>query len=346
MDIEKTNMMLQVLDWSYEKALNGLPGTSSAIDLAKEYSKGDRTLTEKVNTLIHWQMSNTATTGFVTGLGGLITLPIALPADIGSAVYIQMRMIAAIAYMGGYDLKDDKVKTLIYICLVGESAKDILKDVGIQIGVNIGQNLIKSLPTKILTRINQLVGFRLVTKFGTKGAINLVKIVPVFGGIIGGSINAITTYSIGNIAVKTFISIEKGDVRSTNDVETNEVKTDISSVEKLMFYTYLNLIKIDGVKRKEEIEVFETLIGNSLLDDNIKSELIQKLKSNELEIIDYTQLSNNTKQTFIMLKNLLLIANCDGEFHATEKSFIIDVAKELEYSEQDIEALFPELIKQ
>jgi uncharacterized protein (DUF697 family) len=346
MDIEKTNMMLQVLDWSYEKALNGLPGTSSAIDLAKEYSKGDRTLTEKVNTLIHWQMSNTATTGFVTGLGGLITLPISLPADIGSAVYIQMRMIAAIAYMGGYDLKDDKVKTLIYICLVGESAKDILKDVGIQIGVNIGQNLIKSLPTKILTKINQRVGFRLVTKFGTKGAINLVKIVPVFGGIIGGSINAITTYSIGNIAVKTFISIEEVNATPTDQVENIDAITDITSIEKLMFYTYLNLIKIDGVKRVEEFEIFETLIGKSLLDDNTRRELMQKLKSNELDIIDYSQLKENSKQAFIMLKNLILIANSDGEFHLTERSFIANIAKELDYSEQDIEALFPELSKQ
>ncbi|CUJ06037.1 Uncharacterised protein [Achromobacter xylosoxidans] len=43
-------------------------------------------------------------------------------------------MIAAIAHLGGYDVKNDKVKTLVYACLVANSAKDILKDVGVAVG--------------------------------------------------------------------------------------------------------------------------------------------------------------------------------------------------------------------
>lgn len=29
--------MMQLLDWSYEKALNGLPGTPDAFELANDY---------------------------------------------------------------------------------------------------------------------------------------------------------------------------------------------------------------------------------------------------------------------------------------------------------------------
>ena len=47
--------------------------------------------------------------------------------------------------------------------------------------------------------------FRLVTKFGEKGAINLGKAVPLVGGIIGGSFDSITTNTIGNVARDTFI---------------------------------------------------------------------------------------------------------------------------------------------
>ncbi len=38
--------------------------------------------------------------------------------------------------------------------------------------------MIKSAPGKILTKINQLIGFRFITKFGSKGIINLGKAVP------------------------------------------------------------------------------------------------------------------------------------------------------------------------
>jgi hypothetical protein len=39
----------------------------------------------------------------------------------------------------------------------------------------------------VITKINQKVGFRLLTKFGSKGVINLGKMVPLTGGIIGGT---------------------------------------------------------------------------------------------------------------------------------------------------------------
>ena len=49
------------------------------------------------------------TSGLVTGLGGLITLPVAIPANISSVMYVQMRTIACIAKMGGYDVTSDQV---------------------------------------------------------------------------------------------------------------------------------------------------------------------------------------------------------------------------------------------
>lgn len=59
---------------------------------------------------------------------------------------------------------------------------------------------------KQVVAINQKVGFRLLTKFGQKGAINLGKAVPLVGGIIGGAFDTVTTDIIGKIAKKTFIN--------------------------------------------------------------------------------------------------------------------------------------------
>ena len=118
---------MQVLDWAYDKACNGVVGLDSAQELAAPYLNGDGELVDKVNALIRWQNTKAGTSGFITGLGGIITLPVAIPANISSVIFIQVRMIAAIAHMGGYDLKDDRVKTLVYTCLTGNAAKDIVK---------------------------------------------------------------------------------------------------------------------------------------------------------------------------------------------------------------------------
>ncbi len=197
--------IMQALDWAYTKAVDGVPGLDSATDMADDYMKGTEPLIDKVNSLIRWQNTKAGTSGFLTGLGGLITMPVTIPANIASVMYVQIRMIAAIAKMGGYDLKDDRVKSLVYACLAGDAVKDILKDVGIVVGKKLAINAIKNISGKTITRINQMVGFRLLTKFGEKGAINLVKIVPVLGGVIGGTVDAVTTNIIGNIARDTFI---------------------------------------------------------------------------------------------------------------------------------------------
>lgn len=56
--------------------------------------------------------------------------------------------------------------------------------------------------------MNQKVGFRLVTKFGTKGAVNLVKLVPVAGGVIGGAIDIGSTQVIAKNAYNLFVKKE------------------------------------------------------------------------------------------------------------------------------------------
>jgi hypothetical protein len=117
-------------------------------------------------------------------------------------------MIAAIAHMGGYDLRDEKVKTLVYMCLVGNFAKDILQETGIRLGTKFTALAIERISEKSLLLINQRVGFRLLATSGTKGMINLGKAVPLVGGIIGGSIDVAATNTIGNMARNTFLPKE------------------------------------------------------------------------------------------------------------------------------------------
>ena len=210
-------MIMKTLDWTYDKVVTGIPGFDSAIEIAENYLSKTNDPKKCAKTLIRWQNTKAGTSGFLTGVGGIIYMPLTVPANFASVIYIQMRMVAAIAHMGGYDVKDDRVKTLIYACLAGNAAKDIVKDVGIIIGNKMTLSLIKKIPGKTLTKINQKVGFRILTKFGSTGAINLGKAVPFVGGFVGGTFDILSTNTVGKIAKKTFLSGDN-DNNSINEV--------------------------------------------------------------------------------------------------------------------------------
>lgn len=197
--------IMNLLDSCYDKALEGvLPGERTVMELAKDYLRQSSSKEKAIDNLIGYQTLLCGTNGFVAGLGGLLVLPVAIPANIASVIYIQLRMIAAVAYINGYDIYSDQVRTIAYACLTGSSATNILKNVGIKIGEKMAVNVVKKVPGAVLVKINQQVGFRLVTKFGQKGLVNIVKMVPLVGGVIGGGIDVGTTVAVGNIAKEVF----------------------------------------------------------------------------------------------------------------------------------------------
>ncbi|WP_242836432.1 EcsC family protein [Ruminococcus sp. FC2018] len=155
--------------------------------------------------MIKSQIAKCTTSGFLTGFGGIITLPVTLPANVTSVLYVQMRMIACIAYMSGYDLNCDQTQTFVYACLAGVSVNEIIKQATIKFGVKFAESMIKKIPGKVLTKINQKVGFRFITKFGQKGIVNLGKFVPGVGAVIGGSIDFAETKVISKRAYKWFM---------------------------------------------------------------------------------------------------------------------------------------------
>lgn len=200
-----SKVILDVLDFAYDKAISGVPGLDTAYELANDYMKGNESLVDKANSLVRWQNSKAATSGFLTGLGGLLITPVTIPANLASVYYIQIRMIASIAIMGGYDPKDDRVKSLIYTCLAGKAVSDVLKDVGVQVGKKVMQAQINRISGEVIKKINQYVGFRLLTKAGSTGVINLTKMIPIVGGVVGGVFDLVTTNSVGDAAVNFFI---------------------------------------------------------------------------------------------------------------------------------------------
>jgi len=92
----------------------------------------------------------------------------------------------------------------VLLTLLGSAGAGIAAEVGAQIGTKAAMAALKKLPGHLLTAINKKVGFRLLTKFGEKGAINLVKLVPLVGGGVGAGINAVAMRTVGRYAKRNF----------------------------------------------------------------------------------------------------------------------------------------------
>lgn len=208
--MEKSKMIKQedvmnLLDSCYEKCLNGVSMVSPSVeDMADDYLNKYPTKEEACKAMLNNQIVKCTTSGFVTGFGGFIVMPIAIPANISSVIYVQMRMIACTAYMAGYELNSDQTQTFVYACLAGVALNNALKQAGIKVGIKLANGVIKKIPGKVLTMINQKVGFRFITKFGTTGVINLGKMIPGVGAIVGGGFDLAETKIIAKRAYKWF----------------------------------------------------------------------------------------------------------------------------------------------
>lgn len=217
--------IMKLLDSCYDKCLHGVPKVSQSVeDMANDYLKKYPTKEEACQAMLRNQIAKCTTSGFVTGFGGIITMPVTLPANVGSVLYVQMRMIACVAYMNGYALNSDQTQTFVYACLAGVAVNELIKQAGIKFGVKFANGLIKKIPGKVLTKINQKVGFRFITKFGTKGIVNLGKMVPGVGAVIGGGLDLVETKTIAKRAYKWFFEGDFTDEKQKEEKIVVEVE--------------------------------------------------------------------------------------------------------------------------
>ena len=158
-----------------------------------------------IKRLIGESVAAGGTNGFVTGLGGMVTLIVAIPVNTAGALIINARLAGAIAYLRGYKLDDPHTQTAITLVVLGSSAQQALRAVGVSVGQKAAMQALKKLPIAVLHEINKKAGFMLVAKYGTKrAAVTLAKGVPLVGGVVGGAVDATMTAAVGRVAKTMF----------------------------------------------------------------------------------------------------------------------------------------------
>lgn len=140
--------------------------------------------------------------GAVTGLGGLITLPVAVPADLACSWRIQAAMAFSVAYVYGHTPQTTDLKTDLYLILAGDAAKEALKRVGIEVSKSLTRKAVEKYITRdIMVKIWNVVGRKIITKAGEKSLTSFMKMVPFVGAPVGFAFDWSAAQMTGKVAL-------------------------------------------------------------------------------------------------------------------------------------------------
>jgi hypothetical protein len=190
----------RVVGWG----VDGLGPIKGAAQIAEEHLAAHGDPEAAIGHLIATHTRLVAATGFATGFGGFTVATVTIPADITALYALAARCSGAIAILRGYDIRSEEVRSVVLLTLIGSAGAGVAAEVGAQLGTKTAFVVLRRLPGKVLFEINKKVGFRLVTKFGTKGVINLGKLVPVAGGLVSSGVNVATMQGVGRFAKRNF----------------------------------------------------------------------------------------------------------------------------------------------
>ncbi|OEH85562.1 hypothetical protein BHU72_15075 [Desulfuribacillus stibiiarsenatis] len=143
--------------------------------------------------------------GAICGLCGFITLPITMPTNMYYTFKIQSLLVMSIAYIYGWNIKDEETATDILLVMGGNASLTALKDVGVKTGQAIAKKAVdKYITREVMKKVNKILTRKIITKAGEKSLISFTKLVPLVGAPIGGSIDFFGTYFVGRTAWKFY----------------------------------------------------------------------------------------------------------------------------------------------
>ncbi len=167
--------------------LEGKLHYSSAAEVAAQASNRSSNKPKKAIRHVVRRHRRTVTVGgFLTGLGGLFTLPFLLPANIFEFYVQATRMSGAIAAIRGYDLDDEQVRSRVLAALVGEESDDVLASIGLgPVAGAATRQITKHVPLPASSAVARAIGARVLRRFGLRSVRLFGKAIPGLGGIIG-----------------------------------------------------------------------------------------------------------------------------------------------------------------
>lgn len=300
---------------------------------SKHYLENEAPNKHELTSLINsYGYRNAAISGGCSLIPGPWGMAAAVP-EIILVIQNQLKMVYDIGKAHGHDEKTLDTQLLLEIVLSGTG------NAGLTTATIVGQKL-------ILTRAGARTIQRIIALLGGKVTQKLIKSmaskwIPVVGAAAMATWSKYSTEKIGKRADEMFkMTIEYQE-------NTTETEIDIAPItpigqpelefEKLKIL--INLIKIDGVCEKREMDHINILINNANIDDEKKNKLVDNLGTSLRFDIDYSVFMGQDDEILYLLIDAIGLAKIDTHFDASEKMFIKQIAKKLEFSETDLNEL-------
>jgi hypothetical protein len=167
-------------------------------------AKGEREAA--IDSLVAQHIALASAQGFVTSLGGVVTIPVGLPANIAGMAVLGVRMVAGLAHLRGYDIDDRRTRAAVTLAILGQDDVERL--------VNTGR-----LPARPLTvatapvydlelerQISEQVMGALASRYGGKHLASIaLRRVPVLGGGVGAAVDGWSTLTLADYARREFV---------------------------------------------------------------------------------------------------------------------------------------------
>ncbi len=182
-----------------ERAIRGVGPLDSAAMAAEkqlEEQKGD--VDKAIREVIENNVRLAGAQGFLTNIGGLVTMAVMVPTNITGLALIQCRMVAGIAHLRGYDLADKRTRNAIMASLLGEERVVAL----------VKKKKIPGTPMALATApvhdphvdvvmANEVASELITMVAGKRIATTVGRRVPVVGGLVGAGADGFSTWKIG-----------------------------------------------------------------------------------------------------------------------------------------------------
>jgi uncharacterized protein (DUF697 family)/uncharacterized tellurite resistance protein B-like protein len=270
----------------------------------------------------------------ISGAVGLIPGPMGMAAAVPEIILIlrnQIRMVydIGVAY-GKSDMMTKELLAGVFASSLGSGAIGLLTMHGSKV-------LVRRTSLRVFQKVVQALAGK-VTQQALKSMIS--KWLPFIGAAAMSVWSKITTDIIGKKASE-ILSKEIEFVETETDEDADvfiepEPIFNSDLITKIKIVALCNLMKIDGVIQKTEIEFIEELIKKSELDSSTVNELKEKLKSPDLDEIDFSVFPAGYIETMGMVIDLVALAKRDGEFHIAEKNYIMQIGEKVGFTKDEI----------
>ncbi|KQV64281.1 hypothetical protein ASC64_16040 [Nocardioides sp. Root122] len=184
------------------RAIDGVgPLAPAAEAAAKQLTEQRGNVDRAIHEVIENNVRIAGAQGFITNIGGLVTMAVTIPANVTGLALVQCRMVAGIAHLRGHDLDDPRVRNAILALLLGEE----------QVGELVKKKKLPATPMALATApahdptldttISAVVATDLITRVaGKRLATTVGRKIPVVGGVVGAGADGFATWKIGRYA--------------------------------------------------------------------------------------------------------------------------------------------------